>query len=143
MMLAVAAKTGTMMIIDWGQRELLGPELDKLFAHVIFYLRDDAPLPPADILRQLRLIEIAESAHTVQRIQQLKAINPALVVAVRIELDADGEQRAIALAHNPVSEVLHIAADMNGAQIGVEKAVIYQGYDAAHSYLAGAERHSR
>ena len=58
---------------------------------------------------------------TEQRIKEIKAINPRLVVAVRVELDADGEQRAIALAQNPIIEVIHIVADINGNQIGVEQ----------------------
>jgi hypothetical protein len=42
-------------------------------------------------------------------------------VAVRIELDAHGEQRALELAHQPYIEVIHVRADVNGNQTGVEK----------------------
>lgn len=121
MLLAATIKTGTMMVIAWEQHALLGPDAEKHLSHIIYYLGAATPLPPADILQRLRLIEIAESANTEQRIQEIKAINPELVVAVRVELDANGEQRAIALAQNPSIEVLHIVADINGNQIGVDQ----------------------
>jgi hypothetical protein len=42
------------------------------------------------------------------------------VVAVRVALDSRGEERAIELAHKPNIEALHLVADMNGNQLGVE-----------------------
>jgi NAD(P)H-dependent flavin oxidoreductase YrpB (nitropropane dioxygenase family) len=43
------------------------------------------------------------------------------VVAVRVELGSNGEERAIELAQKNSIEVLHLVADSNGNQIGVEK----------------------
>jgi hypothetical protein len=42
------------------------------------------------------------------------------VVAIRVELDSRGEERAIELAHKHNIEALHLVANMNGNQIGVE-----------------------
>jgi len=100
MLLAVAAKTGTMMIVDWKHHHLLGTYEKDHLSNVIFYLDKETPLPTPDILKKLRLIEIADSDRIEQRIKEIKAINPQLVISVRVELDARGEQRAIELAHH-------------------------------------------
>ena len=42
------------------------------------------------------------------------------MVAVRVELDSRGIERAIELAHRQNIEVIHLVADINGNQIGVE-----------------------
>ncbi len=81
----------------------------------------DAPLPPEEIIRKSRLIEIGDGDNVERRIEELKSINPGIVVAVRVELDARGERRAIELAHQPAIEVIHVVSDINGNQIGVAK----------------------
>ncbi len=120
---AVAVRTGTMVIIDWKDSELLGSEKEKNLSNIVFYLGKDGPLPPGEIIRKTRLVEIGDSDDVELRIKELKSINPDIVVAVRVELDARGAQRAIELAHQPAIEVIHVVADINGNQIGVEKPV--------------------
>jgi ferredoxin len=119
--LAAAVKTGTMVIIDCELLSLLGTHKENYLSNIIFYLREDTPLPTPDILTKSRLIEIAYSDNIEQRIKEIKAVNPELVVAVRVELDARGEERSIELAHNPLVEAIHIVSDINGNQIGLEK----------------------
>jgi ferredoxin len=121
MLLAVAVKTSTMMIIDWKQNSLLGTYKENYLSNIIFFLGKDTPLPAPDILKKSRLIEIADNDKTEQRIKEIKAVNPELVVSVRVALDSRGEQRSIELAHNPIIEVIHVVSDINGNQIGVEK----------------------
>lgn len=121
MLLAVAVKTGTMMIVGWEQNGLLGADKEKHLSNIIFYLGKDTPLPTPEILKKSRLIEIADNNKTEQRIKEIKAVNPELVVAVRVELDSHGKERSIELARNPIIEVIHIVSDMNGNQIGAEK----------------------
>jgi ferredoxin len=121
MFLAAAVKTGTMVIIDWELVSLLGDHKENYLSNIIFYLREGTPLPTRDILAKSRLIEIAYSDDISQRIKEIKAVNPELVVAVRVELDARGEERSIALAHNPMIEAIHIVSDINGNQTGVER----------------------
>ena len=118
---AVAARTGTMVIIDWKDRELPGAEKEKYLSNIIFYLGKDGALPPGEIMRKIRLVEIGDGDNVEERIKELKSLNPRIVVAVRVALDAHGEQRAIELAHQPAIEVIHVVADINGSQIGVEK----------------------
>ncbi|MDD3846955.1 MAG: glutamate synthase-related protein [Syntrophorhabdaceae bacterium] len=121
MLLAVAVRTGTMVIVDWERHGLPGTDEEKHLSNIIFHIGKEAPLPPPETLKKVRLIEIADSEEVEQRIEEIKAVNPGLVVAVRVELDARGENRSIELAHNPVIEVIHIVSDINGNQTGVEK----------------------
>ncbi len=118
---AVAVRTGTMAIIDWKDHELLGAEKERNLANIVFYLGKDTPLPPEEIIHKSRLIEIGDSDNIDARIKELKSINPEIVVAVRVNLDAYGEQRALELAHQPSIEVIHVVADVNGNQVDAEK----------------------
>jgi glutamate synthase domain-containing protein 2 len=87
----------------------------------VFYIGKDGPLPPREIIRQSRLVEIGDGENVEERTKELKSINPEIVVVVRVELDARGEQRAIELSHQPGIEVIHVVANINGNQTGVEK----------------------
>jgi ferredoxin len=118
---AVAVRSGTMVIIDWKDRDLLGAAKEKNLSNIVFYLGKDGVLPPGEILRQARLVEIGDGENVEKRIKEIKSVNPEIVVAVRVELDAHGDQRALKLAHQPYIEVIHVVADVNGNQIGVEK----------------------
>ena len=116
---AVAARTGTMVITRWKNAE--SSALYKNLSNLIFYVNKDTPLPPAEILRKVKMVEIGDGENVTDQIKAIKAVNPGIVVAVRVELDANGEQRAIELAHLPQTEAIHIVADINGDQTGVEK----------------------
>jgi len=117
---AVAARTGLIAIVDSRDWELLGDEREKYLPHLAFYLDPNASIPPKDILQKTLLVEISESDAVEQKIKMLKEIHPQIVVAIRVPLDSKGEERAIELAHNPAVEVIHVVADLNGNQIGVE-----------------------
>jgi ferredoxin len=118
---AVAVRTGTMAIIDWKNSELLGAAKEKNLANIVFYLDKTTPLPPKEIIGKARLIEIEDSANVAKRIKEIKSLNPEMVVAVRVALDAHGGPRAIELAHQPDIEVIHVVADVDGNQIGAAK----------------------
>jgi ferredoxin len=115
----VAARTGTMAIIDWKDRELLGAAMEKNIKNIVFYLDKNMPLPSEDIIKKVRLIEIEDSDNVVKRTKDMKSVNPDIVVVVRVALDIRGEARALELAHQPDIEVIHVVADINGSQIGV------------------------
>jgi len=121
MMLAVAVKTGTMMVVDWEEYSLLGDRRENHLSNIAFYLGKDTPLPPHDMLEKLRLIEIADSTNTEEQLKGIKAANRDLVVAVRVELDGGGEERSVELCRNPNIEAIHIVSDIYGNQIGVEQ----------------------
>ena len=69
----------------------------KYLPNMAFYLSADAPLPQKEVLRKTRLVEISDEGDIDRRIKTLKDIHPGIVVAVRVELDARGEERAIEL----------------------------------------------
>jgi ferredoxin len=117
---AVAARTGIMMILNAADWELLGDDREKYLPHIALYLNAAAPLPRDEVLRKMRLVEISDEGDLDKRIAELKGINPELVVAVRVALDAGGEARAIELGQKDNIEALHLVADTNGDQMGVE-----------------------
>jgi ferredoxin len=117
---AAAVRTGTMVIVDWKDSGLLGADKEKDLSNIVFYFDKDAPLPPVEVIRTARLVEIADGADVVQRINGFKSANPEIVMAVRVELDALGEARAIELARQPFIEVIHVVADINGNRIVAE-----------------------
>ncbi|MHB8085856.1 MAG: glutamate synthase-related protein [Dehalococcoidia bacterium] len=115
---AVAAATGIIMIADSKDIGLLGNDLQQYLPNIAFYFASGAPLLRKDILQKTRLAEISDDDKIDQRIKELKSINPNIVVAVRVTLDAAGVKRAIELAHLPQIEAVHVIADMNGDEIG-------------------------
>jgi ferredoxin len=115
---AVAAKTGLLMILDPHDWDLLGEDREKYLPHLVFYMDAGAAIPEG-VLRQTRMVEINDEGDIDRRLQELKKIKPDIVVAIRVELDSGGEERAIELAHKQNVEALHLVADFNGNQIGV------------------------
>ncbi len=94
-------------------------EIEKYLPHIAFHLVPDAPEPPMDILSKTRLVEIPDRSTAPDRIKALKDMLPHIVVSVRVELNSQGVERAIELANAGV-EVIHVVADFNGNEIGVE-----------------------
>jgi ferredoxin len=119
-LIAAAARTGLISIVDYADWELLGDQREKYLPELAFYLGPAAPLPPKEILGQTRLVEISDGDEVEDRIKGLKKTHPGIVVAIRVPLDVKGEERAIELAHIPSVEVIHIVADLNGNQTGVK-----------------------
>jgi ferredoxin len=118
---AVAAKTGLLTIINPRDWDSLGEDKEKYLPQIVFYLDASATTPPKELIQKTRLVEISDEGDIDRRIQALKEIKLDIVVAIRVELNSRGEERAIELAHKPNIEALHLVADMNGNQIGVEK----------------------
>jgi ferredoxin len=117
---AVAARTGLIIIVNWSDWALLSDDKEKYLPNLAFYLGHDAPTPPEELLLQTRLVEISDGNTVEQRIKELKAIYPGIVVAVRVELGPTGVERAIELGHWDIIEVIHLVADSNGNQTGIE-----------------------
>ncbi len=120
-LVGAAVRTGTIAIIDardWGRMESHGKED---LPHVAFYVDEGMPLPDPGLLRQTRLVEIADGASALQRIAALKTVHPGIVVAVRVPLDGRGPERALQLARESAVEVVHLVAGPNGDQIGASQ----------------------
>jgi ferredoxin len=122
-----AVNTDLIAIIDY--RQWKGPAAtvrehggsDSQLKNIAFYLGTDISDVSKESLRKTRLVEIADSAKTIENIKELKKIHPQIVVAVRVEMTSAGIGRAIELAGLQEVEVIHIVADANGDEIGAEK----------------------
>jgi len=116
----VAAQTGIILIVDSNDWDLVGNDIEQYLPNLAFYLGTGASLPSRELLQKMKLVEISDDDKIDQRIKELKNINPGIVIAIRIDLDAKGPERAIELAQKKNVEVLHLVADINGDQTGVK-----------------------
>jgi len=89
-LVAAAVRTGIIAIIDAATAKHIDGDPDTVLPHIAFYLDADAAVPEPAVLRKTRLVEIADAANVAERIRQLKAIAPDIVVAVRVALDGHG-----------------------------------------------------
>jgi len=94
--------------------------IEKYLPHIAFHLNPEAPEPPKEILSKTRLAEIPDTPAVLDRAKKLKETFPGLKVSIRVNLNATGVERSIELA-NSGAEVIHVVADYNGDEIGVEK----------------------
>ena len=125
--------TDLIAIIDSGKWPLSANDrqiqnIDKYLPHIAFHLNPDAPEIPKEVLDKTRLVEIPDNSDALNRITELKKIYPGIIVSVRVNLDSRGVDRAIDLADSG-AEVIHVVADFNGDEIGVEPPKIYKRYD--------------
>lgn len=114
-----AHNTELIALIDSKKWPIKNDNIDKYMPHIAFYLNPDAPQIPDEDLKKTRMVEIPDSSNIKEEIKKLKDIHPKIIVSVRVNLDADGVKRTIELAEEDV-EVLHIVADLNGNEIGVD-----------------------
>ena len=116
----VAGRTGTIALVDFDDWNLLGNDLEQYLPGLAAYLSPSSNLPAPALLKKMRLVEVGDGEGLEQRIAGLKAVNPSIVVAVRIDLDARGVVRSIELAEKPYIEALHLAADAGGNELNAE-----------------------
>jgi len=114
-----AVKTGLIAIMGSEKWPLFEEDADRVLPHIAFYFASGAGMISGEILKKTRFAEIEDGRDVKDRIRELKRIHPGIVVAVRVEMTAEGMRRAVELADGDV-EVIHIAADQNGRQIGAE-----------------------
>jgi ferredoxin len=115
-----ASRTGLIALVDSARLPIDGMEGDRNLPHIGFYLNPDAPDITGNILDGTRLVEIPDGNDVSKKIKELKRKHPDIVVAVRVNLDSRGVSRAIELASLDDIEVIHVVADLNGDEIGVE-----------------------
>ncbi len=94
-------------------------EKERYLPNTGFYFEAGSPILPAAVLKRTGFAEIEDSGDINLRIKELKQVNPDIVVSVRVNLDSSGIDRAVELSMHDV-EVIHIVADTNGKQKGVE-----------------------
>jgi ferredoxin len=115
-----AARTGLITIQDSRNWPFDNGDCERYLPHIAFYLEPDSQIPSREMLKKTRLVELSDDNSVNKRIQELKDINPDMVISVRIALDRDGVERAIELANENV-EVIHVRADQNGDEVDAKK----------------------
>lgn len=94
--------------------------INKYLPHIAFHLNPGAPEPPKEILSKTRMVEIPDSTRVLDRVKELKDAFPGPELSIRVNLNATGVERAVELA-NSGAEVIHVVADFNGDEIGVDR----------------------
>lgn len=115
-----ALRTKTIALVDSRKWNTLGEVDDKYLPHLAFYLADGESIPAKEMFTKTRLVEIADCADVKTCIAEIKKVHPSVIIAIRVELDAKGVNRAIELSEIEEVEVIHVVADMNGDQLGVD-----------------------
>jgi hypothetical protein len=70
------------------------------------------------LLSQVRMVEFVDSAEASALAAQARTVNPGLVVAVRLPLQAAATERILQLNQEGV-KVFHLCADLHGCEVGV------------------------
>jgi ferredoxin len=116
-----ARRTGLIAIVDPRDWPFGKEDQDRLLPHVAFALDPEAPPLPKDVLDKTKLVEIPDGPDVLERIMKLKSAAPEIVVSVKVVLDSNGGRRAIELADFQEIEVIHVAADLYGNEICVQR----------------------
>jgi hypothetical protein len=114
-----ARQTGLIAIVDTSTG--WKPKTQEDLSHIAFHLNPDSPQPPKEVLARTKLVQIPDSPKVIDKIKELKKDFPEIIVSVKVILDENGCMRAIELAEYPEIEVIHLAADLKGNEIGTEK----------------------
>lgn len=120
LILVTAKQTGLLAIIDskkWKDIKL--ENTTDYLEYVVFYLSPDGPEISNDILGKTKLVEIPDGKDVSQQIDSIKRNHPGIIVAVRVPMDANASRRVNELSELK-SEVIHLVADINGSEIGIE-----------------------
>ena len=123
--LEAAKTTDLIAIIDsgkWPEIENISQirNIDPYLPHIAFHLNPDAPDLPEEVLGKTRLVEIPDNSDALNSVNALKEAYPGIIVSIRVNLDSGGVERAVELADSGV-EVIHVVADFNGDEIGVDQ----------------------
>jgi glutamate synthase domain-containing protein 2 len=116
-MARAAKETNTLMILP---AEAVGGELSSWMAHLI------PLLPPGSLdrfnplIQQCRMVQIFQDEKTRERIGEIKRVNPAVIVSVRVPLTPLAEEK-IELLARAGAEVIHILADGQGREQGASQ----------------------
>ena len=116
-----AKRTSLIAIIDSSQWPFADYLQEELLPHIAFNLNPNSQQPPKEVIAQTKLIQIPDCPEIIEKIKELKKDFPEIVISVKVILDSNGCKRAIELASLPEVEVIHIAADLNGDEIGTKE----------------------
>jgi len=119
-LIETATRTDLIALVDSARWPLDGIDHVRHLPHIGFHLNPRAADIPSEVLCRTRFVEIPDGDDVAPQIQNLKRQHPHIVIAIRVELDCRGINRAIELASSGDVEVIHTVADLNGNEIGAE-----------------------
>ncbi len=115
--LQAAKKLKTLAVLEIA--DLNGVKAEDL-RFAVPLLQPDNPSLDERIIAAVRMVEIVDGPGAIELCQRVKAIQPKCVIAVRLPLGAGTLGRALELSAVNI-KVLHVCADWQGREIGVEK----------------------
>ena len=136
---ATAVRTDLVAVIDSRKWPVAGIDAQQHLDNLAFYFAASSPLLGREVLGKTRLVEIEGAGDVTKRMAEIRAINPGIVIAVRVPLDAGGIGRAVALADEGAG-VIHVVADDNGDEIGAEKPALHKGDGPRAAYRVDQKR---
>jgi len=115
--IAAAATLGTLSVVRPNEIAAAAPNhissLVPLFEEPRF-----AEYEP--LLQQVRMVEIADGPDTLSHAEQLRIINPDLIVCARLRLEPAAFERVWTLYKGGI-KVIHLCADTQGREFGAER----------------------
>lgn len=109
---AAAAKLHTFAVVHAAEAARLKAEL---LPHVVPLLADSDLGPYEDLLRKVRMVEVAERPDLAVALARIRSAAPRAVVAARLELKPGSVERVAELARGSV-KVIHLCADLHGCE---------------------------
>lgn len=117
---AMALAAGGMGTLAVASQDEAAAGLSDLQDRLIIKLQD-VPAAPA-ILESAPVVELPWSPEVMAKAEEIQALRPGIIVSVRLPLDEEAAERALALAEGGAG-VIHLQADDHGQGFGGRKGV--------------------
>ena len=115
--LAAAKALKTLTVAPAG--EVAGAPAEQL-PHLVPLVGSEGLAAAEPFLRQVRMAEFVDWSKALELIAQAKTVNPGLICALRLPMQAYAADRILAASKAGV-KVFHLCADLHGLEIGAEK----------------------
>jgi ferredoxin len=113
-----AAKALKVLAVAAPERVAAAPEDQMPYAVPV--VGADAVARWADVLKQVRMVEVEDGPDVLAAAEKVRAVNPELLVGGRLDLTPGVAERVIDLAARGL-KVFHLGADLHGRQKGAER----------------------
>jgi len=115
--ITAAAALGTLAIVQPDEAAAATP---SSFSSLVPLFEGDDFLEHQSLLPQVRMVELTDGPDALSRSEQLRAINPDIVVCARVRLELAATERVWSLYKGGI-RVIHLCADTQGREIGGER----------------------
>jgi hypothetical protein len=112
--LEAAKRLGTLSVL---RLEDIGPAEEDALPFLAPLIAPEDVAGREALLRQLRMLEIEDAPGALASLERARAVNPGLVVVIRLPLGPDSSERVLELYASGV-RVIHLCADARGCESG-------------------------